>query len=67
MKTYKIDVPYTNGVLMTADQILKFHNELTIFLNDNYDELTKDEDEDEEGRDEAENERNIDHANDMKI
>ena len=63
MKTYKIDVPYTNGVLMTAEQILKFHNDLTIFLNDNYDELTADP----EAVEQAEQDKAIDHANDEKI
>lgn len=51
--TYNITVPcigtpgYTeNGltVTMTAEQITKFHDELTEFYNNNYQALTKDKD-----------------------
>ena len=58
MKTYNIPVPYTNGVLMTAEQVLKFHDELTVLINENYDDFT--------GQIEAIEERNYDHYNDQK-
>lgn len=37
------NIPLANGlsIEMTADEVLKFHDDLTVFINDNYEALTK--------------------------
>lgn len=45
---YQINIPNINGELtaeMTKEQVMKFHDELTNFINENYEELTKNDNE----------------------
>ena len=66
MKIYNINIQTHKGpmtVEMTAEQFTKWHDELTSWYNDNYQELNADPEEVEQ----AEQERNIDHANDNRI
>lgn len=42
MKTYEIDVPTQKGTItveMSAENISKFHDQLTSFYNDHYQEI----------------------------
>lgn len=41
---YQINIPNINGELtaeMTKEQVMKFHDELTTFINEHYEELTR--------------------------
>jgi hypothetical protein len=40
----RIELPNGDEVLMTPKELLKFHDDLTKFINDNYEALNKQED-----------------------
>lgn len=65
-KIHEITIPTVKGpmtVEMCSQDVIDFHDALTVYYNKHYTEITADDEE----VDRVEQERNIDHANDQLV